>query len=244
MSVQAIAWVLENSRSRGLDRLVLIVLANHHNKGTGRCDPGMRLIAHEAGIAIGTVTAATRRLAALGELVIETPGDARHTSKYRLAFMDPPSVQETNAAPDGERSGHERSARPRGERSVQPRGEQNRKEPEGTSLAPATRTRERDELFEAVCRVAGIDWRQLTDLGRGPVNRAVRDLRKLGASPHEVSRRAVALRHRYPTAAVTPTSLAKHWAALGPPPADDDDAETRELSAEERETIMRELAAS
>ncbi len=83
MSIQAVGWVLDESRSRGVDRLVLISLANH-------CDerltawPSVRTIAREAGVATNTVMAAVRRLVELGELEVVEAGDARKSSVYRI----------------------------------------------------------------------------------------------------------------------------------------------------------------
>lgn len=47
MSIQAVAWVLEHSTTKGLDRLVLISLANHANED-GECWPSIERIAAEA----------------------------------------------------------------------------------------------------------------------------------------------------------------------------------------------------
>lgn len=86
MSIQAVAWVLESSQSRGLARLVLISLANHHNAGTGQCNPGQRLISQEAGISPGSVPAQIRKLVGLGELVVEQPGTSHRSAQYRITF--------------------------------------------------------------------------------------------------------------------------------------------------------------
>lgn len=110
------------------------------------------------------------------------------------------------------------------------------KEGKGT-LAPAERARKRDLLFEAVCTVCGINADELTTTGRGPVNKAVGDLRALGVRPGDVHSRFSELQRRYPTLKLTPTALAKHWASLG-------NGTTRhaepaeELSTEERRQQM------
>lgn len=119
MSIQAVAWVLDQSRSRGYARLVLIALANHHNAGTGRCDPGQRLIAKEAGISPGSVGAQIRALVALGELEVSDEGGSHRSAKYRLPFMEP---EERSAAErtDGASS---RGVRAAGGRSTRGRAE-------------------------------------------------------------------------------------------------------------------------
>lgn len=83
MSVQDVAWVLEESPTTGNDRLVLIVIANHANKD----DPWAYLthdtIAHEARVSRATVIRCVARLEELGALgVRHSPG--RKCNEYRL----------------------------------------------------------------------------------------------------------------------------------------------------------------
>jgi hypothetical protein len=74
---------------------------------------------------------------------------------------------------------------------------------------------ERDELFEAVAEVCGIDWHDLTDSARGPLNKAVAQLRGAHAEPTEVRRRARNWPALFdPDTTLTPSALAKHWPAL------------------------------
>lgn len=77
--------------------------------------------------------------------------------------------------------------------------------------------REPDLLFEAVAEACGIDWRSgLTKSGRGPLVKAVADLRDVGASPEDVAARSGEYRRRFVDAALTPSALAKHWPSLAP----------------------------
>lgn len=101
MSIQAVGWVLSNSRSRGFARLVLISLANHHNDGTGRCNPGYRLISQEAGISRSAVTAQIRKLEELEELTVITPGTSHTAAEYRLNFVQQMD-EERQLRPPGE----------------------------------------------------------------------------------------------------------------------------------------------
>lgn len=103
MSIQAIAWVLDHSDAFGVDRLVLIALANHANSETGECRPGYRRIAHEARVSTSTVGRAVRRLAALGEVVIVERGKGHGTTKYRLPWLSTsgPSVPLTGDTDPG-----------------------------------------------------------------------------------------------------------------------------------------------
>ena len=78
-----------------------------------------------------------------------------------------------------------------------------------------------DLHFEAVAHVSGIRVEELTSSARGAMNRAVADLRSVGASPDEIHVRAIRYRSTFPGATLTPSALAKHWAQLAqaqPPP--------------------------
>lgn len=140
MSIQAVAWVLENSKATGSARLVLISLANRANlEHNWECWPASRTTAREAGVkSHATVLTAVEKLEALGELEVLDRGSARSSMRCRLTFM-------------GERSELDRSDGNGGQpltaavspdqpqRSAQT--DQNRKEPEPTdsSRAPSAR---------------------------------------------------------------------------------------------------------
>ena len=99
--------------------------------------------------------------------------------------------------------------------------ESHKNESHRTSLAaaPQESSKKKDELFEAVAVACGIDWRTLTQSGRGPLNRAVKELRDIGVTADQVGGRAAAYKKQYPDAPLTPMALTKHWAALGPAPS-------------------------
>ena len=67
MSIQAVSYVLQYSKTKLWDRLVLIALANHAND-RALSWPAVQTIAHEAGIGERTTQRALRRLEALGEI--------------------------------------------------------------------------------------------------------------------------------------------------------------------------------
>lgn len=48
MGFHAVSWVLKHSEARGLQRLVLIVLANYANDESGECWPAIATVAREA----------------------------------------------------------------------------------------------------------------------------------------------------------------------------------------------------
>lgn len=109
MSVQALSWVLEESKSKGTDRLVLIALANHlgyRNEEQG-CWPSVRLIAHEAGgIDEQTVRRSLKRLEALGELVVtRSDGGRGNTNLYRLVEFLNTEPRQSAGVPGGGNTG-------------------------------------------------------------------------------------------------------------------------------------------
>ena len=95
--------------------------------------------------------------------------------------------------------------------------------PEGSSrgvveertLAPVPHPgRKNDPLWDAVMDACGVKSEDLTKSARGGYNKAVSELRNVGADPADIPTRARNYRRAYPNAALTPTALAKHWAAL------------------------------
>lgn len=72
----------------------------------------------------------------------------------------------------------------------------------------------RDELFETVAEVCGIDIRQLTKSARGQLNKACSELRELNPQADEIRKRADCYRERYEGIPLTPTAFVKHWPAL------------------------------
>lgn len=85
MSIQALAWVLENSEATLADRLVLLAIANHADARGWNAWPSIPQIAKEARVGRATVFRALEALEALGEIVVERrPG---RSSMYGLPFL-------------------------------------------------------------------------------------------------------------------------------------------------------------
>lgn len=75
-----------------------------------------------------------------------------------------------------------------------------------------------DAVWDAVVEVCNIDPASMTASARGPCNRAVKELKEVGAEPEEIRRRAGHYHQRYPGVALTPMALSKHWGQLHGPP--------------------------
>jgi hypothetical protein len=80
--------------------------------------------------------------------------------------------------------------------------------------APARRERARDPLFDAIVGCWNLDPAELTRDGRGKINKAVQQLREIGADPAEIPRRREVYRVKYPTVADSPLAVVGHWAEL------------------------------
>lgn len=93
--------------------------------------------------------------------------------------------------------------------------------------------RARDLIFEALLEACGVDYATLTESGRGPINRGVRELKAVDANPEEIHRRASVYRRRYPEITLTPSALVKHWGALN-------DSNGGKPSAEQRMAVLAE----
>jgi helix-turn-helix protein len=85
MSERMVTDVRTLSKSEGSDRLVLIILASHHNLRTGLINPGLQTIAHETKLSVMQVTRCCTQLERLGELSRErSRGGRGHTTIYHI----------------------------------------------------------------------------------------------------------------------------------------------------------------
>ena len=74
MSIQAVAWVLDQFVLDAAAKLVLVVLANHADHKTGRCWPTIRTIASESSQSVRSVQRKLADLQETGWITIEAFG--------------------------------------------------------------------------------------------------------------------------------------------------------------------------
>ena len=107
-----------------------------------------------------------------------------------------------------------------------------------SSQAPKPQKRKEDPLFVALLEAIYERPYQeisLTASERGRCNKAVSQLRAIGASPEEIHRRAAFYRLHFPHAALTPTALVANWNhCAGPPPPRSSPAQIRAREALQR----------
>lgn len=82
---------------------------------------------------------------------------------------------------------------------------------------PASSRRERDLLFETIVDVTGQDARRLTPSERGRINKALKDLRAVDATPEQIRKAASRWTTTYPNARLTATAIAANWTTICPP---------------------------
>jgi hypothetical protein len=85
MSVEAIDAVIASRITPPSLKLTLLVLANHMNKHTGRCDPGVDTVAEEVGVSRGQALRLIGDLKA-AELIAVRHRGGHQTSQYTLNF--------------------------------------------------------------------------------------------------------------------------------------------------------------
>jgi hypothetical protein len=73
-----------------------------------------------------------------------------------------------------------------------------------------------DPLWVALIEELDIRAEELTEYQRGALNKALQQLRQVNATPEEIHRRCKIYKELYPSAALTATALAKHWAECRP----------------------------
>ena len=82
MSVEAMAMVLNHSRAKGTDKLVLLGIANHY--GDGGAWPAIATLACYANVSERTVQRSIEALVSLGELVVQRQqGGTRGTPDWK-----------------------------------------------------------------------------------------------------------------------------------------------------------------
>jgi len=211
VSIEALNWAWEQPVSKAANKLVLLALADHANSD-GECWPSMKRIAERSDISPRHVSRAISELIDLG--LVEKANRRRHGGEYR--GWDYRILVQRTPASNGRvapvTSGHPRpSPADAGVRSELP---ENRKEEPLADKPPATVRKVQDGLFEKVAEVCGWDTTNLTKSSRGQLNKAVKELRDIGATSDQVGGKAAAYKEKYPGMELTPTALIKHWAAL------------------------------
>ena len=93
------------------------------------------------------------------------------------------------------------------------------REPETKALVVVQKkvTRPPDLLWDALAVALGdTPGERVTETQRGVRNRALKELREVGATPEQLRERAMEYRRQWPDVTLTAMGLVKHWAQMAP----------------------------
>lgn len=200
------------SRESGLSptqRHVALTLSLHMSEKGDSCFPSMARLVDETGLGLSTIREAMRRLAEQGWLEREVSHERGRTNRYRALVPD--AYRQELAVSDTASSQHEN----RQELAAIPptAGGEDVIESDSEDLAPRSRReRARDELWDKLADVFG----PVADKTNAHAkrNKAIGDLRKLGASPDSIDAALAAWPRLFDGAAVTDVALATHYPQL------------------------------
>ena len=212
MSLDLMSWAFKQPVDPG-PKLVLLALADHANGQTGLCIPGQKLLAEQCSMSVRTVQRHLMTLEDDGyirrEVRMRGAGRGRTSDRYYLGDQRDSSAStrqpdRTNATNQDDQHDTVGVAEPEG----------NRKEEHIADKPQESPSKKTDTLFETVTEVCGISLTDMTRSSRGQVNKALKELREVGATEEQVRHKAKAYRTQYPNATLTPTALVKHWSSF------------------------------
>jgi DNA-binding transcriptional ArsR family regulator len=203
MSAAHVAWAFAQKGLPPTRKFVLVALADRCNKDTLRCDPSIKRLCDDTGLAQRSVFRALEDLEAEGLIARvnrKRDNGSLTSSEYRFPHvtLSAPSCQPDSTPPDT-------VAPP--EPEVEPEVEQD--------LAAAPRVSRKHPMWDPI-------WDVLTD-GFGPVTtkdgesrraKAVKALVEAGATPEDVIARGKRWRRHFPGATLTQEALVKWWDTL------------------------------
>lgn len=222
-------WLIEEGVSVGAIALYA-TLGIWANREDGTAFPSRKTLAEKLDCSLDTIDRWLKELVGIGALekearYVEGSATARKSNLYRVRYVR--LGGRTDAArgdrKDAARRGRTDAAENHNHSEPQPLEPEVELAAVAAGITPAESAgvleaqpsgRPRDVLFETVCEVCAIDRGAITPSARGPLNRAVKELRDLGATPWDVFERAKAYLVTY-DATLTPMALAKHWPSLG-----------------------------
>ena len=174
--------------------------------------------AEEIGITGQQVRRSVERLEALGVISSCVPrGRTKHYAiNYDHPLLDGATTPDTNQAnsPDNQANSPDDGANSPAYIEVQEKQRDN-------TLAAAPREsvkpktpRPPDLLWDTMVQVCGLTTATMPASERGRTNKALAELRAIGATPDDIRAKAAAYRKVWPQATLTPTALTANWSTL------------------------------
>ncbi len=99
MSIRVMTWVWEQSQAEGLERLVLLAIADNANDQGGNAWPSVQTLRTKAKVSERTVQRAVRRLVALGELRVSQGAGQNGVNVYTVVMTPRPAVTPPDSHP-------------------------------------------------------------------------------------------------------------------------------------------------
>jgi biotin operon repressor len=227
MSNEAINWAYKQRTGSSTRKSVLIALADQANSD-GTTYLGQESIARKLEMSDRTVRRAISELQEGGFLRVEArkweDSKRQRTNLYWLSVgtkleatvsgrsvrLSKPEDTESYGPEDTMTGGPEDTVSSQEPLAKEPLA--NEPKTLGPDRPTARKPKAPDELWDTL--VAATGYAPETKSERGKWNRALKELRDLGATPEQVEARCREYQRRWPTMSLSPNALAGHWAAL------------------------------
>ena len=203
-------WFIDSGVSDKAFRLYT-VLAKYADNQDGTAYPGRSRLAKRMGCSRSSVDRALEELIDMGAVSKQRRyADGRWTSSLYTVYRTGPRRTHATSPTDATTPSPTHATTSSHGRRKELDQELHQRE----LLAAAPRERKPDPLWDTMLSVCGIDPPTLTRTARGQVNKALKELREIGATPSDLEAKAAAYRKTWPGMSLTPTALVKHWAQL------------------------------
>jgi hypothetical protein len=199
-------WVWDNAGVEGTELLTLLVIADHASDDGTDSWPGIATIARKTRRSERRVQEAIQALAKKGliEIEVNAGGNARTPNQQRPNRYTVKHTGVRTAAPQASERGE--AERETGVRSTAPK----------PPLKQPSKIKQTDELWNAMIEACGYDSADITASVRGRINKALKELREVNATAHQIIAAGNQYRRTYPNFALTPNAMVSNWAQLRP----------------------------
>lgn len=208
VSVRVMSWVWEQNLSTS-KKMLLLAIADHSDDDGDNAWPAKPLLARKCNVSENRVRVMLRELEADNWISTKrNQGGTTRMSNHRRPNLYKINI-ERGLANEPPRDLADEAPRDLADEA------QIISSTSGTSFVNVKRKIGKpDTIFDALMNVCDLDISILTTSARGAVNRAVKELREVNATPVTITKAANAYRKKFPDAAISPSALAKHYPSL------------------------------